>query len=63
MKRIVSIICLAALLVSVLSMTAFAEGNESYSFNKGKTDPAMLCTRNLATPRNRWTRAVTQILT
>ena len=38
MKRIVSIICLAALLVSVLSMTAFAEGNESYSFNKGKTE-------------------------
>ena len=38
MKRIVSIICLAALLVSVLSMTAFAEGNESYGFNKGKTE-------------------------
>lgn len=38
MKRIVSIICLAALLVSVLSMTAFAEGNENYSFNKGKTE-------------------------
>ncbi len=38
MKRLVSIICLAALLVSVLSMAAFAEGNESYSFNKGKTE-------------------------
>ena len=38
MKRIVSIICLAALLVSVLSMAGFAEGNESYSFNKGKTE-------------------------
>lgn len=38
MKRIVSIICLAALLVSVLSMTAFAEGNENYGFNKGKTE-------------------------
>ena len=38
MKRIVSILCLAALLVSVLSMTAFAEGNESYGFNKGKTE-------------------------
>ena len=38
MKRIVSIICLAALLVSVLSMTAFAEGNADYGFNKGKTE-------------------------
>ena len=38
MKRIVSILCLAALLVSVLSMTAFAEGNENYGFNKGKTE-------------------------
>ena len=38
MKRIVSIICLAALLVSVLSMTAFAEGSENYGFNKGKSE-------------------------
>ena len=38
MKRIVSIICMAALLVSVLSMTAFAEGNENYGFNKGKSE-------------------------
>ncbi|MBQ9009854.1 MAG: hypothetical protein IJ088_11070 [Clostridia bacterium] len=38
MKRIVSIICLAALLVSILSMTAFAEGNADYGFNKGKAE-------------------------
>ena len=38
MKRIVSIICLAALLVSAVAMTAFAEGNENYGFNKGKSE-------------------------
>ena len=38
MKRIVSIICLAALLVSVLCVTAFAEGSDSYGFNKGKSE-------------------------
>ena len=38
MKRIVSIICLATLLVSALSLTAFAEGNANYGFNKGKAE-------------------------
>ena len=38
MKRVLSIVCMAALLATVFTMTAFAEGSDNYGFNTGKAD-------------------------